>query len=295
MGRDLDARGRQAAAGLKAAVAAAELTSRPPVGAKRSRPLVAVLRPAIIIALLLIGTAIGVALVGDSAPPITTTAPPVDTTLAAIVPVQPETAPPTTAYVPPAQTTTSTVEVDTEPPHLEITSPEEGAIFEVKTVTFRGVTEPGASVFSGPWEAEVEESGEWHIVLILSEGSNVARFNARDAAGNESTASIRVHYEPAKPTTTTTIKEEPAEFSAFATFGSCSETPPYDIYYGTGEPGSLITISSEHGSATVEVNEEGNWEKKVFFETAPANKPFIVTISDDLGRSKKFEFVYQPV
>ena len=293
MSRDLDSRGRSAAAGLKAAVEAADLTSRPPVAVKRSRPLAAVLRPAIIIALLLIGTAIGVALVGESAPPATTTLPPVDTTIAVVVPVEPEPAAPTTAYVPPTNATTATtIEADAEPPHLEITSPEEGARFEVKTVTFQGVTEPGARVFAGPWEAEVEESGEWHIVLILSEGSNLAKFTATDDAGNESTASVTVHYDP--PTTTTTIEKEPAEFSAFATFGSCSETPPYDIYYGTGEPGSVITIDSEYGSASVEVNKEGNWEKKVIFETAPPNTPFMVTISDEFGRSKKFEFVYQP-
>lgn len=302
MGRDLDARGRQAAAGLRAAVDAAELTSRPPAPAKRSRPLVAVLRPAIVMALLLIGAAIGVALVGDSSPPATTTpsvattAPPVDTTLAAIVPVEPEASPPTTAYVPPE--TTSTAAADLEPPPLEVISPEDGTEFEVDAVMFVGKTEPGAKVFAGRWEADVDDSGEWKILLILGEGANTARFTAIDAAGNETTASITVFYAPkeAPATTTTTVEKEKeiAEFSAFATFGSCAETPPYDVYYGTGEPGSTVYITSEYGSATVEVNGEGQWEKKVVFEKAPADKGFVVTVKDDFGRKKQFEFIYQP-
>ena len=298
MSRDLDTRARQAAAGLKTAVDAAELTSPVPGAPSPRRPLIGVLRPLLIAALLLVGAAVGVALIRDTSPP-ATTIPPVSTTiadlpttLANVIPVEPESSPPTTAYVPPEPT--STAAADTEPPLLEVTIPQEGAEYETDVVTFEGVTEPGAKVFAGRWEAEVEESGEWHIVLILSEGRNVARFTARDGAGNEATTSVTVYYVPPKETTTTTKAKELAEFSANATFGSCSETPPWDIYYGTGEPGSLVTISSEYGSGSVEVSGEGTWEKKVFFESAPPDKPFLVTVSDEFGRSKKFEFVHNP-
>ena len=298
MSRDIDTRARQAATGLKEALDAAEFSSKSPAIAKHSKPLVAVLRPAMIMALLLVGSAVGVALVRDSSPAATTiplvptTTAIVPTTLAGVVPVDPEPAAPAVAVVPPAPTTT--VFVDAEPPLLEVTSPEDGAELGTKTVTFEGITESGASVFSGKWEAEVEASGEWHIVLILSEGSNVARFTASDTAGNESEASITVHYVPEEKTTTTTIEKELAKFTASATFGTCAETPPYDIYYGTGEPGSLVSISSEYGSGSVEVGEEGIWEKKVTFETAPPNTPFVVTVSDDFGRSKQFEFIHEP-
>lgn len=294
MSRDLDARGRNAASGLKSAVQAAELTSTAPVPVRARRPLVAVLRPAIVLALLLVGAAVGVAVVRDSSPPATT--------VPAVVPssvgepaeslAEPEPVTPTTAYVPPTTTAPpTTVAPDTEAPHLEITSPEDGATLEKEAVTFEGITEPGARVFSGRWEAEVSESGEWHIVLILSEGANTARFTAKDASGNESEASITVHYAP--KTTTTTVKEL-AEFKAYATFGSCAETPPYDIYHGKGEPGSMVFITSEYGSGSVEVNAEGHWEKKVIFESAPENETFVVTVSDEFGRSKQFEFIHEP-
>lgn len=297
MSRDLDARARQATAGLKETVEAAEFTSKPPVPAKRSRPLVAVLRPVIVMALLLVGAAVGVAVVMDSSPPATTipvvptTTAIVPTTLAGVIPVDPEPAPPTTAYVPPEPTTS--LAADVEAPFIEVTSPEDGAEFETKTVTFAGLTEPGARVFAGRWEAEVESSGEWHIVLILSEGANTARFTASDAAGNEAEASVKVYYVPGE-TTTTTVKEL-AEFTAEATFGSCSDTPPWDIYHGKGQPGSLVNITSEYGSASVEVGENGKWEKKVIFsDETPLGTPFLVTITDEFGRSKQFEFVHKP-
>ena len=179
------------------------------------------------------------------------------------------------------------------PPTLVVTSPADGAELSEEKVRFEGETEPGARVFTGPYEADVDGEGKWGIVLILNEGSNVARFTAEDTSGNRTEVAITVFYIVDKPTTTTTVKEL-AAFTAFSTFGSCAEDPPYDVYHGTGVPGSLVDISSEYGSAVVEVGKEGGWEKKVIFESAPPNKPFLVTVSDPFGRSKKFEFVYLP-
>lgn len=297
MSLDVDTRGRSAAVGLREAVAAADFTSVAP--ARRGRPVIAVLRPAVILGLLLIAAAVGAKVIIDSAEntaPVVPTTIPTVTTFAESAP-EPAPAPPTTAYAVPVSPST-VAPGDTEAPHLEITYPTEGEHLEVKTVTFAGVTEPGARVFAGPYEADVHSSGEWEIVLILNEGANVARFVARDAAGNESTAAVTVHYTPAAttttvaPKTTTTEKETLAEFTAFAKFGSCAETPPYDEYYGTGEPGSVVEITSEHGSASTTVNSEGHWEKKVFFETAPENETFLVTVTDQFGRKAKFEFVH---
>lgn len=302
MSRDLDARARRAAANLKTAMEIAELTARPPGVARPRRFFFGALRPALIVGLLVIGSAVGLAVVMDSSPAplppastttttVTTTS--VQTTLPPTTTTMP--APTTSAYVVPA-TTSTTVPVDSEPPNLQITSPEDGAELEEKTVTFEGVTEPGARVFAGKYEADVDPSGNWHIVLILNEGSNVARFTARDAAGNESTAAVTVYYIVEIPTTTTTtvVEKEPAEFTAFSQFGSCSETPPYDVYYGTGEPGSTVEITSEYGSGSVVVGDKGNWEKKVIFETAPPGMPFLVRVSDEFGRKADFEFVYLP-
>jgi len=300
MSRDLDTRGRHAASNLKATMASAELHSTPPGAAPARRPLVAALRPALVIALLTVGSAVGLALVLDS-PPTPTTLPPATTTATTVIvttvpSVAPTTAPapPTTRAPAPPPPPPTTVPADTEAPILEITSPEQGTHLQEKTVTFAGMTEPGARVFAGRYEADVRSSGEWQIVLILSQGKNVARFTARDAAGNESQATVTVYFDPPEPTTTTTVEKEKAAFAAFSTYSSCSETPPFDVYYGTGEPGSMVNITSEYGSAEVQVGENGGWEKKVYFETAPPGTPFLVHVSDQFGRKKDFEFVYTP-
>jgi hypothetical protein len=306
MSRDLDTRARQAAANLKAAMSEAELTSVPPGAPKRRRVLLAVLRPAWIVALLLIGSAVAVAMVLDSSPPSETSPPTPSTTIVTPTTVTKtppstvalESAPTTAAAVVPVDPTTTIVAADTELPLLEITAPEEGAEFEEKTITFAGITEPGAQVFAGKYEADVDTEGNWHIVLKLGDGKTVARFVARDAAGNESEATVTVYYLTPTTTTTepepTTTEKEPAAFTANSTYGSCSETPPYDVYHGTGEPGSWIDITSEYGSAELVVGENGQWEKKVFFETAPENEQFGVRVADQYGRVAEFEFVYTP-
>jgi hypothetical protein len=306
MSRDLDTRARQAAANLKAAISEATLTSVPPGTPRRRRVLVAVLRPAWIVALLLIGSAVAVAMVLDSSPP-TETIPPTPnttivtpTTVARMSPstVAPESAPATAAAVVPVDPTTTTVAPDTEPPLLEITSPEEGAEFEEKTITFAGVTEPGARVFAGKYEADVDTEGNWHIVLKLGDGKTVARFVARDAAGNESEASVTVYYLTPTTTTTkpepTTTEKELAAFTANQKYETCSDTPPFNVYYGTGEPGSWVDITSDYGSAELVVGENGEWlTDNVYFQEAPPGN-LGVRIADQYGRVVEFEFVYTP-
>lgn len=312
MPNDFEARARRATANLKSLVANAELSSSVPVAQPTRHPMVGFLRPAWVAVLLVIGSAVAVALVLDSSP--TPTAPPTPipatsttTTAAVTTTVTTEPVTPTTAVVaPPAPTKTAppTTAPDVEPPPIRITSPEDGATLSEKTITFAGITEPGARVFAGRYEADVDAGGEWRIILVLSEGANTARFLARDPAGNESEASITVHYVPPTTTTTeptaTTDKPDPepeptpVEFTASAVYGSCSETPPYDVYYGTGQPGTLVQITSEHGSASTEVGEEGQWEVKLIFEGAPPGVPFVVRAFDAFDHVREFEFVYTP-
>jgi len=112
---------------------------------------------------------------------------------------------PSTTDPTPATTTTATTGTtepkDRTPPKITVTSPRDGDIVTSDLVTFKGETEPGAKVFSGPFEADVDDTGHWSIKLVVTEGPNGAVFFARDAAGNEASVRIVVHYEP--PTTTT--------------------------------------------------------------------------------------------
>lgn len=207
------------------------------------------------------------------------------------------TTPPEPVVVPPTtlaeSTTTSaapatTPAPDLEPPPLTITFPQPGHVSETKTIRFEGTTEAGATVTAGRYAADVDAEGNWSITLVLGEGTTTARFVATDAAGNSSTASVAVEFAP--PATATTKPAEVAPFKAFFTWGECAIDPPYDEYYGKGEPGSTITVTSPYGGGSTVVKESGEWYVKVEFPEAPSNKTFVVKVIDSLGRKAAFEF-----
>jgi hypothetical protein len=66
-----------------------------------------------------------------------------------------------------------------------------------RTYTFRGTTGPGCTVSAWDrWDAAVDATGRWSIALALDLGSNVARFRAVDAAGNDTVVEVNVVYVP---------------------------------------------------------------------------------------------------
>lgn len=191
------------------------------------------------------------------------------------------------ATTPPAETIPAPVDVDNTAPSLVITSPENGATVSEKSLRFEGTTEPGAVVAAGPYLAEVSDDGHWSIVLLLNSGGNLASFTSTDAAGNVAKASVSVVYEaPAPP------KDEPVpvEFAASQKWGSCSESPPYDEFFGTAKPGTRVSIVSSFGSGSTTAGAGGEWYAKVFFETAPYGKTFEVKVKDEFGNKVLFEF-----
>jgi hypothetical protein len=190
---------------------------------------------------------------------------------------------------------------DTEPPAFAILFPADGQTFTEKKVVFEGTVEPGARVYAGSYEAEVDGSGAWRILLVLSPGAQTATLKAVDAAGNVSKASVKVILEVEKTETTEAKAEKPKEqpkeeqvgwtFIAVQAYGSCAENPPYDVFSGTGKPGDTILVASEFGSATTTVGAGGHWEVRVEFPDAPVGKAFRVKVKDGYGNVAKFEFV----
>lgn len=184
-------------------------------------------------------------------------------------------------------------EEDNTSPHIEILYPEDGQHFEKSKIAFEGVTEPGARVYAGDYEADVDEEGNWRIVLILWEGGNTATLTAVDESGNEASASVHVYYDP--PAEEPKDVEEPKEttdFTAHQKYGSCGETPPYDVWYGTGEPGTEVFVGSEFGSADTVIGEAGKWDLEVVFEGAPCGEPIKVVLETNTGERKVYEFVH---
>ena len=300
MSVDFETRARSAGAAVRTAVAEADLQlATPPAGRATTvrRQPVAHLGWALSGAALAAAVLVSVSglfdtevVAGDSSTEtsvpvtVTTVTTPPTTQPTPVVPVEPPT---TQTTVETATTTTA----DTVAPVIEILSPENGQVFEEKTITFTGVTEPGAKVLAGPYEATVETDGSWSIKLVLSEGENRAVFTAVDAAGNEAIAVVTPVYQPPAPVTTTTKpKPEVEAFTANATWIECSSEPPFDEYYGTGQPGSWVEVISEYGSGETIVGADGKWYVKVTFDV-PRGKRIEVKVKDQFGRSKWFPFV----
>lgn len=111
------------------------------------------------------------------------------------------TTPPTTT--PPTTAPPTTTPRDTTPPPLTITSHSDGEHVTDSYIVFRGTSEPGAIIRSGPFDADVSENGDWSIGLVVVDGVNGAIFTAVDKAGNSSDVRIIIHYDKPQATTTT--------------------------------------------------------------------------------------------
>jgi Glucodextranase, domain B len=298
----LDLRAQRAAAGIRSSVAASPATPAMDLrGAARMRFMthasMGVAAAAAAVAAFVIMGSVFEAPSPAPAPPAgtastTTTVAPPPTSLAPSTTAVPTPVPPpsstTTTTIPATttSTTTATTPPDTTPPAFKILSPEHNQTFEVKVVTFSGTVEPGATVFAGRYEATVA-GGEWSIALTLVPGRNTATLVATDAAGNQTSATVVAFLE--------VPKEDPPqdwEFTANRVNGSSTKNPPYDVYWGTGKPGTAIQILSEFGSGSVEVDAEGGWEVKVYFPTAPPNDEFVVKVKDFTGAKFTFGFTY---
>ncbi len=70
-------------------------------------------------------------------------------------------------------------------PDLVVTSPSDYALVNERVVTFRGEVTPGSTVTAGAYEADVDASGRWELVLSLQPGSNLAVFTATHPGSDE--------------------------------------------------------------------------------------------------------------
>lgn len=97
------------------------------------------------------------------------------------------------------ETDTIVVIQDSEPPSLEITSPEDGSEFfssSQRQVVIEGKTEEGTSVQINDRLVVVEASGDFTFATTLGEGENTFNVKAQDKAGNINEESITLHFSP---------------------------------------------------------------------------------------------------
>lgn len=172
---------------------------------------------------------------------------------------------------------------DTTPPPLAILFPENEQHFDEKQIAFKGETEPGARVLAGRYEADVDEEGNWQIVLILSPGGNLVTFTAKDEAGNTTEKSIKVFLDAEEPTD--------KEFTATQKWEVVDGYPAENKYYGTGTSGTTVRVGSAYGNGSVKIDDNGEWRLYVKFPEAPCNEKFTVVVENEANR-REFTMKY---
>ena len=159
---------------------------------------------------------------------------------------------------------------DDSPPRLKILEPENGATVHTNHVRVLGETEPGAVVTYGDRRTEVDDHGLWWIVVRLEPGKNILVFKVTDSSGNSTQARTSVYYEP------------PWRFTAHQRYEVVDGDPVVNYYWGTSKPGAEVTVESEYGRGRTTANDDGKWELRVEFPTAPCNEPFrVIAASGD--------------
>jgi len=187
---------------------------------------------------------------------------------------------------------------------FSITNPTDGSHVEKKVVRFAGEAIDGVTVHRGKYKAE-SKGGEWAMELVLSPGKNKVAFEAVHTSGKTEIEAVTVYYdvpikeEPKaeKPKEERPEEEKPKEeapkhfdFTAAQKYGSCGEEVPYDVFWGTTEPGATIKVKSANGSGVTEANEKGHWEIKVKFPDSKPGDTFEVKVITSAGGSKTFTF-----
>lgn len=92
-----------------------------------------------------------------------------------------------------------TFNVDTLPPELKISNPEDGIALAAEEVTVSGRAEPGATVKLDGQQVPAAGDGSWSFPCKLAKGWNNFTVEAFDAAGNRSEARARVFSDRESP------------------------------------------------------------------------------------------------
>ncbi|MCB1247426.1 MAG: hypothetical protein KDB69_09175, partial [Acidimicrobiia bacterium] len=170
---------------------------------------------------------------------------------------------------------------ESEGPRFSITSPANKSETDDQYIRVTGKVAEGSRVYHDGGEAHVEGT-DWVTEVKLRPGWNELWFKAVDQNGDKTKLWLKVYL---------VTDDAEYKFTAEQKYGSCGDEVPYDIFYGTGKPGSVIEVGSPFGDGRTEVDKHGHWELKVFFEGAPVGEKFNVTVYASTGETKAFHFI----
>jgi len=152
---------------------------------------------------------------------------------------------------------------------------------------FSGAADPGTIVSAtseyGSAGLVVGESGEWALELRLDDPPPGVEFPIVLAVGDQVfTFGFTSLWDP-----------EAVDITAHQTYGASDDAHPYEKFFGTGPPGTVVTAISDYGAVDTTAGEHGQWSIVLWFEGAPEGDgfPVTVTVGDEVFT---FSFVWLP-
>ena len=138
---------------------------------------------------------------------------------------------------------------------------------------FSGAADPGTIVAAtseyGSADLVVGESGEWTLKVWFENPPPGVEFMIVLTVGDQvHTYGFTSLWDPTKVAITAT-----------QTYGVSDDPHPYERFFGTAPPGTVVTAVSEYGSADTTTGESGHWSLKVWFESAPQAAEFVVMVT----------------
>ncbi len=167
------------------------------------------------------------------------------------------------------------------PQVVAITSPTDGAtVLEASSVLVKGEATPGLAVLVNGMAVDWTDSSHWKVLIPLNAG-----WTGITAKGYQGDTKVAIH----------TIEVHRGEivvvpFTVTQMYGSCSENPPYETFYGTATPNGKVWVQSPYGEKTVHADGAGNFEVTIHFEGVPSGKTFEISVKD----YEKHEYQYFP-
>ena len=146
------------------------------------------------------------------------------------------------------KTSSMQFKVDTIPPQLTVTSPQNNAILNSKTVSVSGIVDAGSTVTVNGVIETVDSTGKFTIDIEISQASEVIVVAATDLAGNSTQTTLQVSLDTTPP---------PLEITSPVPFQEVHTLPL--LVQGKTEKGALVSINGI--SATV--NADGSFSGAV--------------------------------
>ena len=140
----------------------------------------------------------------------------------------------------------------------------------------------------------VDNDSEWNLTLTLTDVPDGTKVLARVTfSGSSKYFDFRLERPiPPPPPPTDPPTEAPAPVGFTATAGSAylAGSPMKQVWYGTATPGTVITASSEFGSAQATANSNGKWELALKMFEVPGGTDVRVILSANTSENV-YEFM----